>query len=49
MGLHCVYCGKLVDGHSDGQIYAEMRKISRSKILRLTVRVFQVLGVVKRK
>jgi len=48
MTLECVCCGKSVDGHADGHLFACMRRLSVSRSLRLTVIVLQKFGVVKK-
>lgn len=48
MTLHCAFCGKDIELHSDGQIYAEMRKMARCKTLGFLVKILKFLGVVRK-
>jgi len=49
MMLNCVFCGKEIDGHSEGNIHTCMRRMARNKIIRIAFRILKILGMCKRK
>ena len=43
--LNCVLCGREIDGSSEGHNYACMRKMARSRIIRIVFRILRIFGV----
>jgi len=48
MMLNYTFCGKEIDSHSEGNIYACMRRMSRCKLIIIAVRILKFLRLCRK-